>query len=254
MKAMKIFSSQTSKFMLCLPLAILAAVLLRHAALAAPSVAVSAAPNPVAPNSSSDISWTSSGWNTPANVYCKSTIGGTARTTSGVSGGPFSTGNLVSTTTYTVNCFEPSGTMSATSCTIPEGSSTCDVSLTWTTADLTANPTEVTRNNPDNTHVSSAASGTNVANTIQYGASTFFLYHEGTVLAQSTVTATCASGTAWGGSSCQPSAVVTPPTVTQCSDGIDNDGDGKIDYPADPDCTSPSDNTEGSRTPGYQEQ
>lgn len=32
----------------------------------------------------------------------------------------------------------------------------------------------------------------------------------------------------------------------QCSDGIDNDGDGKIDYPADTDCTSLSDNNEGT--------
>jgi hypothetical protein len=30
----------------------------------------------------------------------------------------------------------------------------------------------------------------------------------------------------------------------QCSDGIDNDGDKKIDYPADPGCSSPTDNNE----------
>ena len=30
----------------------------------------------------------------------------------------------------------------------------------------------------------------------------------------------------------------------QCEDGIDNDGDTLIDYPADPDCLSPSDNQE----------
>ena len=30
----------------------------------------------------------------------------------------------------------------------------------------------------------------------------------------------------------------------QCSDGIDNDGDGLIDYPADPGCASPTDNDE----------
>jgi hypothetical protein len=29
-----------------------------------------------------------------------------------------------------------------------------------------------------------------------------------------------------------------------CSDGADNDGDGKIDYPNDPDCSSPDDRTE----------
>lgn len=35
----------------------------------------------------------------------------------------------------------------------------------------------------------------------------------------------------------------TPPPVTQCSDGIDNDGDGKVDL-ADPGCSSASDNDE----------
>ena len=32
----------------------------------------------------------------------------------------------------------------------------------------------------------------------------------------------------------------------QCSDGIDNDGDGLIDFPADPGCTSPEDDSENS--------
>ncbi|MEN9582987.1 MAG: hypothetical protein RL641_941 [Candidatus Parcubacteria bacterium] len=35
-------------------------------------------------------------------------------------------------------------------------------------------------------------------------------------------------------------------TVAQCSDGIDNDQDGFIDYPADLDCTSPIDTSEAS--------
>jgi hypothetical protein len=40
---------------------------------------------------------------------------------------------------------------------------------------------------------------------------------------------------------CQCVGEVVPP---QCSDGIDNDGDGKIDFPADPGCTDASDNDE----------
>lgn len=39
------------------------------------------------------------------------------------------------------------------------------------------------------------------------------------------------------------SGSVTPQTY-QCSDNIDNDGDGLIDYPADPGCTGPTDNDE----------
>lgn len=37
---------------------------------------------------------------------------------------------------------------------------------------------------------------------------------------------------------------------TQCSDGIDNDGDGKKDYPNDPGCTDPDDDTETDTCPG----
>jgi len=52
-------------------------------------------------------------------------------------------------------------------------------------------------------------------------------------------TATCA-GTA-GNKKCTPAA---------CSDGIDNNGDGKIDYPNDPGCSSPTDDTEDTVCPG----
>ena len=54
---------------------------------------------------------------------------------------------------------------------------------------------------------------------------------------------TCATGYACAGTvgakTCQPAA---------CNDGLDNDGDGKIDYPFDPGCDSPSDNTEANPT------
>ncbi|MBS1884929.1 MAG: lytic murein transglycosylase, partial [Actinobacteria bacterium] len=61
------------------------------------------------------------------------------------------------------------------------------------------------------------------------------------------------SGTGTGGptgstttpSTTTPSAPSTAPTTPpQCSDGIDNDGDGLVDM-EDPGCTSPSDNSEG---------
>ncbi len=38
--------------------------------------------------------------------------------------------------------------------------------------------------------------------------------------------------------------------IAQCSDGIDNDGDGKIDYPADPGCSSSADNNEADEGGG----
>jgi hypothetical protein len=52
---------------------------------------------------------------------------------------------------------------------------------------------------------------------------------------------TCGNGYACKGTvgsrTCQPAL---------CSDGIDNDGDGKIDYPFDPGCDSPADDTEAN--------
>jgi hypothetical protein len=56
----------------------------------------------------------------------------------------------------------------------------------------------------------------------------------GNVSADSQVTATVANG-------------VRRP---QCSDGLDNDGDGKIDYPADPGCTDALDNDEANLVSG----
>ncbi len=38
--------------------------------------------------------------------------------------------------------------------------------------------------------------------------------------------------------------------VAQCSDGLDNDGDGLIDYPADPDCSSAVDDDESASSSG----
>ena len=57
------------------------------------------------------------------------------------------------------------------------------------------------------------------------------------VLAVAATTSSCGSP-----SKATDDATVTAPDAAakpQCSDGIDNDGDGKIDYPDDPGCTSP---------------
>jgi hypothetical protein len=43
---------------------------------------------------------------------------------------------------------------------------------------------------------------------------------------------------------CTPPPPPPPPAAAACADGLDNDGDGLIDYPADPGCTSASDNDE----------
>jgi len=55
---------------------------------------------------------------------------------------------------------------------------------------------------------------------------------------------TCANGLACDG----PAGART--CRSQCSDGVDNNGDGKIDYPRDPGCASPADNSETTVCPG----
>jgi hypothetical protein len=50
------------------------------------------------------------------------------------------------------------------------------------------------------------------------------------------------------GPSAVPTALAAPPT-NQCADGIDNDGDGLIDYPQDPGCDSARDNDETDPPP-----
>ncbi len=106
----------------------------------------------------------------------------------------------------------PRGTISATNCTIPLNGSTCtDTNVTWTTQNLTSGATEVTNNNPNNTHDSWLTSGTNVDFTAKFGSTTFFLYHNingiPTELASATVNVTCASGS-WNGTTC--SNVIIP--------------------------------------------
>lgn len=178
------------------------------------TVNVSATPQVVNSGESSSISWTSTGA-----LQCTLSgggISGTGTNNPGVSTGPLST-----TTTYTVTCTAPSGNLSATSCSIASGSSTCNSILNWSTEDLTINPTEVTINNPPNTHVSWATSGVNVSNNVNYGPSTFYLYHNGVILAEAPINASCESSTTWDGSKCSPSgggmSGTLTPEVTTCS-------------------------------------
>jgi hypothetical protein len=46
-----------------------------------------------------------------------------------------------------------------------------------------------------------------------------------------------------------PSPTPTPTPAVQCADTIDNDGDGKIDYPTDPGCSSTADTDETDPAP-----
>jgi hypothetical protein len=109
----------------------------------------------------------------------------------------------------------PSGTLTAGSCTISTSGSSCSTSVAWTTADLTANPTTITRNtgSPASFTPSPLASGSQ-AITLGYGTTIFSLNHNSAVLAQSNGVASCTSGTTWNGSTC---AVGGGPVNGSCS-------------------------------------
>jgi murein DD-endopeptidase MepM/ murein hydrolase activator NlpD len=68
----------------------------------------------------------------------------------------------------------------------------------------------------------------------------------GKVLPELTVNGESVAGSSdSSGTSTVPSAPSVTPTPTQCSDGVDNDGDGLIDM-EDPNCSSPSDESESA--------
>ena len=174
-------------------------------------------------------------WDTIANP----TTALTTKTTNGWAiGGPWSSDmtSLIPNTIYHVRAYatnsvgtaygedvqftstlSPSGSISATSCTISLGESTCDSLVSWSTSNLTGNPTEVTRNNPSNTHVSWLTSGTNVSNTVNRGASTFYIYHNSVELASSPISADCEAGLIWDGVECATSSVPTLTSPTAVS-------------------------------------
>jgi hypothetical protein len=101
-------------------------------------------------------------------------------------------GQFGSEATMNLSVVGPSGTLTASNCSVANGASSCSSTVTWTTANLTGGATEVTRNNPANTIISPPNnSPTQVS--ITPGSTTFYLYHNiggvPTILAQATAVA-----------------------------------------------------------------
>lgn len=113
----------------------------------------------------------------------------------------------------------PTGSLSATGCSIAIGASSCSGSVSWTTTDLTANPTSISRNTGSpSSFTPSPLSGGSQSATLGYGSTEFYLYHNSVLLAQATATASCIGGSSWNGSLCQavsPSVSLTasPSTI-----------------------------------------
>lgn len=110
----------------------------------------------------------------------------------------------------------PYGTISADDCTILSGHSTCsDTNVSWETGNrIPGANTAVTKNNPNTnppTIVSTATSGDNLDVTVNYGITTFFLYHNNLPpLDQTDITASCESGTTWFHGVCTPGETTDP--------------------------------------------
>src|SRR5258707_1611418 len=102
----------------------------------------------------------------------------------------------------------PSGTLTpaSPSCSIAAGASSCTVSLTWSTTNPVGN-SAVTSDYPSpNTTVATGNSGS-VNASVPYNSRIFYLYNNAQLLATSSATSSCASGTTWNGSTCQGSAI-----------------------------------------------
>jgi hypothetical protein len=183
----------------------------------------SASPSSIYPGGSSTLSWSTSNCNSVTIDGVTGFPGAGSTTVSPASTkqyymvgtGPWPDPDYLPTPLYstvTVLPPPPSGSISATDCTISAGNSTCGSILNWSTANLTAAATQVTRNNPSGTVVSNSTSGSNVLNSINYGSSTFYLYHNGSILSQSSVSASCDGNSSWNGTYCQ-ALVCSPPTT-----------------------------------------
>jgi hypothetical protein len=111
----------------------------------------------------------------------------------------------------------PSGSISIpTTCQIATGASTCNVGVTWSVANPTANvSTQVKHDNPTDTLAFSYTPGVNVMTPVTIGSTTFYLYHNNLELANVSTVVTCAVPTdSWqlvsGTYKCAPGGVAKP--------------------------------------------
>ena len=97
----------------------------------------------------------------------------------------------------TLNGTDPSGNLSATTCSIANNASTCESKVDWTTDNLSpSTSTAVTRDNPDNTLVGSGSSGT-ATSVVNFGDSVFYLYNNEVILDSQKINVGCVDGTYW---------------------------------------------------------
>lgn len=102
------------------------------------------------------------------------------------------------------------GSLSATSCTIALGLSSCAANITWSTTNAVSTSAVTSSWPAANTTVANGNSGSQGIG-IPYSSRAFYLYNNGVLLAQATSSASCVAGTVWNGSTC-----VLPPISGSC--------------------------------------
>jgi hypothetical protein len=162
-------------------------------------------------------------------------VGGTSYGT--VSTYTFSNVTANHTISASFSQLRPTGTLAPTSptCTIPLNGTSCNVFMTWNVTNPVGTSNITSLYPAPDTVLATGNSGTNVSIVIPFLSSprTLFLNNSGFPLAQSTATATCASG-AWDGSKC--ASVVSGSCSTTpygCISGTDaNNKDMNMGAPA----------------------
>ncbi len=193
----------------------------------APTLSLAIAPSRISAGSSANLSWTSS--NATSCTASGAWTGG--KSLSGLQNtGPIM---VAGTRSYTLTCSGaggtvtrtvplnitgsvalPSATISGNGCTIPAGGATCSGSATWDIDSTAAQPNVYSA--ARNVVISNSITGSGVAVQLNRGANPLQARSGTNVLAQASLTAACASGTVWSGSSCVPSGSGTgnPPSIT----------------------------------------
>jgi hypothetical protein len=98
-------------------------------------------------------------------------------------------------------CAAPSGTLSASNCTIAQGASSCNTNLIWSTTDPIGTSAVTT---PTGITVATANASAGTPYVVNYPSRIFYLYNNAVELKNVTATASCINGTTWDGAKCAP--------------------------------------------------
>lgn len=126
--------------------------------------------------------------------------------------------------------FNPTATISATTCTIPMGSNSCNGSLTWNIVDAES-PNVF--NQTSGTQYSTSASGTNVPVTLVYGANNIIARNGGSTIQSTNVTIACAGIGTWdsvSGLCVDPRPNFTQPNISHSPSAGFNPATGVYNY------------------------